>query len=182
MKIFVKQYRSLLHIKEVLINLKMLIRNGLFIASNPELICIISGFNLFKDVMVNKLDDVLFEGAKAMIYTNHMKHVHPFVKSLLNVNFIGDMCVEQTDKNLKEDFIVPIINNLFAVNNIIIQKWDSLHTPKGYVTVSAFNAEEVDLYNMDNKPNIQFPFNVYDIRNRKLYRTSIPKENVFGGG
>ena len=63
--------------------MKMLIRNGLFIASNTELICIISGFNLFKDIMVNKLDDVLFEGAKAMLYTNHMKHIHPSVKSLI---------------------------------------------------------------------------------------------------
>ncbi len=162
--------------------MKMLIRNGLFIASNTELICIISGFNLFKDIMVNKLDDVLFEGAKAMLYTNHMKHIHPFVKSLLDANFVGDMRVEQTDKNLKEDFIVPIINNLFSVNNIIIQKWSSLHTPKGYLTVSTFNPDYVDLYNVDNKPNIQFPFEVYDVRGRKLYRTSIPKDNVFGGG
>ena len=53
--------------------------------------------------------------------------------------------------------------------------------PKGYLTV-VHSIQIIWTYNVDNKPNIQFPFEVYDVRGRKLYRTSIPKDNVFGGG
>lgn len=157
--------------------MKKLITNGLFIASDTNLFCILSGFNLYKDI--RNLEDMAqcpMEGAKALIYTNDIRLVHPFVKTLLNNNFVGDICVKEDEKELKETYLMPLLNSFLNINNIIVQRWGSLHTPKGYLTVNIFNEKELDLYLMDTTTHNLSSLSQYEeyfIRGRKLYRTTI---------
>ena len=161
--------------------MKQLITNGLYIASDEKLFCMMTGFNLYKDIRdLKDMTQCPMEGARALIYTNDISLIHPFVKTLLGNNFIGDLKVEVKSESLKETYLMPLLNVLLNINNSIVQRWNSLHTPTGYMTVNVFNTKEVDLYLMDaNKQDLSSfsKYTQYNIRGRKLYRTT--KENMF---
>ena len=156
--------------------MKTNIRSGIFVASDDNFACFITSYNLYKDASyIQDIKSVSFEGARCSIYTTDYNNVHPFVKSLLSANYIGEFKVTLVDSgDLKEDVTKPMLAKLLSTNNAIIQAYGSLYTPKGYETANATDPSKIDVYVLDPSSIVQskqiFETQQYNIRGRKLVR------------
>lgn len=159
--------------------MKINIRSGICVVSDKDFVSFITSYNLYNDIMyIQDIRRVTFEGARCSIYTKDYNNVHPFIKSLLSTNYVGEFNVSLvTDGNLKEDIIKPILTKLISTNNMIVQTYGSLYTPKGYETANAIDSNKIDIYVLDPSNIIEskqiLETQQYNVRGRKLVRQTI---------